>query len=932
MERKQLPRVNRSTVLTKQSPLRLAKDTAVPAPVRGVVNHPLVKPSRPRVASDARHLHLRAFQKKYLGIENFDETKAKLGECFYYSPRTVSYDTASPDVLWKRHLPSRAELFRSKFGKPSLSHSFHQEPCLDTCAFHLLCTGYLDPVSLCNWFDASPVISHLAASIVAYRSYDFRWAQEYNRDWSQQETIDPDRQIAYTAMLLHFKLDVSLLMRYLGKNFTGEYRDVDATVAKLRQHRIPEDMIAKYRRVIQTGCPSHFVAECSRENALLYLHMRNGPTIARKLDQVRKTMNKEDKNNFVIPLPSWLAPVVPHLFFTPQHILEKPGKKDRQIFDGSKRYTATSRCLNMMTSTHLGVEDECLFGTVRERIWMRAYNLRITYPSTEIIVHANDVKSCFRQLKLHPDCMGAFSYLIANQLFLSCGLPFGTDFSPQNWEPLRRILERLAQSLFHDDTLRDKHRKYLDLLVFDQALGKGSQQFARAVPDQLNPGVLDSQGYPVPTPHDYYVDDGVYTEVFDFERIERAIAASIDAIFILLGESDLKYRQDAVSFDKMAEMMVSYFNRVLGHMINTRSLDVGVPQSFIDDVITLLDTTWGEHRRRFQVREAEELTGKLLHIAITAPWLKFLLGQIYQSLACALKLNEQRARRTSRSFQDALRALRRLPADDAHAPERAFHQANMARHVHLRPDAHNINKTLRRELHLIRRVLKDDSISKNTPISHLIPRVPIAVAYGDSSLHAAGGFCPILGFWWYIEWPTTVRRRTLRFIKNNKRGDLIDINILEYATNIITYVIAYHRIQDLELLKQDPCPHMLYYGDNTASEAWATKGGRHSPGARALGRLQSALMVNNPVHFRAEHITTEANVVADKISRILRESLLSHEIPRIQQEHPELAGCRRYHLSSSQLSCLLETLLQAGCLDPIEASRRLLTDRGRIIS
>ena len=90
-------------------------------------------------------------------------------------------------------------------------------------------------------------------------------------------------------------------------------------------------------------------------------------------------------------------------------------------------------------------------------------------------------------------------------------------------------------------------------------------------------------------------------------------------------------------------------------------------------------------------------------------------------------------------------------------------------------------------------------------------------------------------------------------------------------------------------------------------------------------------MVNNPVHFRVEHhITTEADVVADKISRILCESLVAHEFPRIVQEHPELAGCRRYHLSSSLISCLLETLLQAECNDPIEVSRLLRTDPGRI--
>ena len=49
--------------------------------------------------------------------------------------------------------------------------------------------------------------------------------------------------------------------------------------------------------------------------------------------------------------------------------------------------------------------------------------------------------------------MGAFSYIIADTLYLSCGLTFGSDFSPQSWEVCRRIAEQLATSLFDDDSL-----------------------------------------------------------------------------------------------------------------------------------------------------------------------------------------------------------------------------------------------------------------------------------------------------------------------------------------------------------------------------------------------------------------------------------------------------------------------------------------------
>jgi hypothetical protein len=126
----------------------------------------------------------------------------------------------------------------------------------------------------------------------------------------------------------------------------------------------------------------------------------------------------------------------------------------------------------MMTWTQQGSEEPCLFGSVKEEILSRIYSLRADNPTADIVTHANDIKSAFRQIKLHPDIMGAFSYIIADQLFLSCGQPFGADFCPANWEVVRQVLEKLATSLFCDDSLRDKHWKYLKPPQVGQILGE----------------------------------------------------------------------------------------------------------------------------------------------------------------------------------------------------------------------------------------------------------------------------------------------------------------------------------------------------------------------------------------------------------------------------------------------------------------------------
>ena len=73
----------------------------------------------------------------------------------------------------------------------------------------------------------------------------------------------------------------------------------------------------------------------THENALFYWRQGNRPFIKSKINQVMSTMNKEEWNNYIIRISHWFWQFIPQCFITPQHILEKPGKKDWQIFDAS---------------------------------------------------------------------------------------------------------------------------------------------------------------------------------------------------------------------------------------------------------------------------------------------------------------------------------------------------------------------------------------------------------------------------------------------------------------------------------------------------------------------------------------------------------------------------------------------------------------------
>ena len=284
--------------------------------------------------------------------------------------------------------------------------------------------------------------------------------------------------------------------------------------------------------------------------------------------------------------------------------------------------------------------------------------------------------------------------------------------------------------------------------------------------------------------------------------------------------------------------------------------------------------------------EAKTLAGQLTHVSFTAPWLKHIMPHVYQSLASSLRVNRAHLISTSKGFRLALKHIkqsRSLPPLQA-ARLSSFYQADSARALHHAPIRHYFNRTLRAELNLIREAMGDPTIPTSSPISHLINRTPLGTAFCDSSLLAAGGYSQELRFWWYLAWPNSIRQRTLKYIKNNNSGDLIDINVLEYAAILITYLASYHSItQHPPDHGADPHLVVLIRSDNSSSEAWAQKGSHVSFAGRALGRLQASLLMRNPVGLRTSHVSTSENVVADTLSRFSSESDLISSLPPLLQ-------------------------------------------------
>ena len=259
-------------------------------------------------------------------------TKSGLIVLYRNFTRKVIHQSNNPP-LWKQLLPTRAELHSSRrFGSPSKDHSNTQTACFETCIYRILTSGYLDLYSFCTVCHTHVLFEHLVKMIIHCMSYDFTWISYEDPYWKQQSDVPQSHARAMLAALFHYRMHAPDVMRFLGGTYTGEHRNINEVVATLTSHNIDPWLITQYVRATTVGCPNHFSAEMSRENAMLHWREGNHPSVKKEIVNVVNTMAKEHRNRFNMPLPNYIAQYIPHLFITPQHALTNPGKTMRLIF------------------------------------------------------------------------------------------------------------------------------------------------------------------------------------------------------------------------------------------------------------------------------------------------------------------------------------------------------------------------------------------------------------------------------------------------------------------------------------------------------------------------------------------------------------------------------------------------------------------------
>jgi hypothetical protein len=266
------------------------------------------------------------------------------------------------------------------------------------------------------------------------------------------------------------------------------------------------------------------------------------------------------------------------------------------------------------------------------------------------------------------------------------------------------------------------------------------------------------------------------------------------------------------------------------------------------------------------VSGAQKLTGKLGYLTQGATWIFHLHSHQYASIVYALSMNKRLLLEFLREFQDFVNSLKKgtyLRTNTDETRHITFMMTWAAKLVYHAKYRYNINKTMRQEIDFFCKKLQPSSgITWETPIAHIIPRMPMATAFGDSCLEGAGGYLISLGYKWHLHFPEEVIQQTLIHKKDNKDGLLISINVLKFVTVIINYCASLHVFTAMSITN-DPHPVLLNVTSNASALSWTNHTCRKSKLGRLLMQFFCSLLINTPLGISSQSISTDDNKIAD---------------------------------------------------------------------
>ena len=156
----------------------------------------------------------------------------------------------------------------STFGKKSKDHSFASEACFEHTLIFVLKGGFLADTEQKNLLECHTLFKHLHKMICWSKTLISSSIKNPIDNYSQQKNIDPERVKQFLASALHFDLDMATVIRFLGGNYTGEYRDTKRTIKALKDTNCDKQIIKDIERTLLVGCPNKMNSSSTHGNLM----------------------------------------------------------------------------------------------------------------------------------------------------------------------------------------------------------------------------------------------------------------------------------------------------------------------------------------------------------------------------------------------------------------------------------------------------------------------------------------------------------------------------------------------------------------------------------------------------------------------------------------------------------------------------------------
>ena len=671
--------------------------------------------------------------------------------------------------------------------------------------------------------------------------------------------LQRDRAWRVAVALIRFDMNFGDLVRWLEGEYTNAHRDwtkVSDALTAVRDIDPPPgyprvDSDRAYRACTE-GVPLAGDYECSFESVRDRNLYDNHPGLESVYEEVRTRFAKEEAQCFHLALPRFLWRFLCGIHLAALVWAIRKGR-GRLCVDPSTKLSDTDDGYanrNIPDPGTPGREDECpaiYYSSALHRHLTHIWNLRISYPRSDLLQYVDDLHAAFHRLLYHPDGMLIFAAVFMEFLILPVGTIFGARNSPSFFCLLSESRAHLASNRRYRPNDDPEHLTPLAnrVRLVPDLTDKERTNLVPARADKKHQGVTPELA--LRYHNSTFVDDNGLAELR--EKVLGAIDNSIRAAYDIFGHPDDDRRAPCLSEEKWQELC-SFAMAYLGFSICTRQMVMMWPVEKRQQLATLLDSLLARSPCIVTPKESSSLLGLLRNAAPVAPLGVFLSLRVQYALNDGVaRAWEDKSTRPPNWWRRWYRATRLL----------------LQRHT-------------TQDLSLLRSTLDDNPYHPvwSRYIGLIVDRSPTHTARSDASYGGLGAWSDDFNFKWRLYRDDLVSAGfAMKLIDNDTQEPIGSqaeqgehINLLEFVAIIIEFWFIVRRIMMLGPIIGGYIISIL--ADNTSALSWMRYAARsHRPAVRDLSRFLLALTLACPIPFKhsGKHLPGIDNHGADALSR-----------------------------------------------------------------